>query len=628
MHRDGDRSKLFTRRALFLGAGKTVLLSTLVGRMYYLQVLESDRYHTLAEDNRINLLLLAPPRGRIVDRYGQPLAVNEQNYRVVLVAEQAAKHLSDVETVLDNLGRIIEVNENERRRIFRELQRRRKFVPVTVRENLEWDEVARIEVNAPDLPGISIEVGQTRYYTHPEVTSHVLGYVAAVADRDLTGDPLLELPGFRIGKSGVEKVYDLTLRGTGGTSQVEVNAFGRVIRELERNEGQPGAEVALTIDLELQKYVSERLTEESAAAVVVDVRNGEILALASTPGFDPNAFNRGLTPDEWSTLSTDKMTPLVNKAVGGQYPPGSTFKPMVALAALETGTITPSTRFGCGGHVSLGSARFHCWKKGGHGFLDVHGALVHSCDVFFYEVAKRMNIDRIAEYAEKFGFGKKLGIDLPNEQAGIIPTRAWKQKAFKQPWHKGETLIAAIGQGYVLTTPLQLAIMTARLVNGGYKVVPHLTRDLVTPNGVTARNRPEPESLGINPQFLKLVVQGMIDVVNSPNGTAKRARIKEPGFEMGGKTGTSQVRRITKSERDTGVKKNEDLPWEQRDHAVFVGFAPIDNPRYAVSVLVQHGGGGSTTAAPIARDILLRTQLRDSTPAGPQAEQEPRKKVG
>lgn len=614
MHRDNDRSKVFARRAIILGAGKLALVSALVGRMYYLQVLESDRYHTLAEDNRINLRLLAPPRGRIVDRYGQPLAVNQQNYRVVLVAEQVSKRLSDVEEVLDHLGHIIELGEADRRRILRDIRRKRRFMPVTIRENLEWEDVVRIEVNAPDLPGVMIDVGQSRSYPLPETTSHILGYVAPVADRDLTGDPLLELPGFRIGKAGVERIYDLQLRGTGGNSQVEVNAFGRVIRELDRNEGQPGAEVVLTIDLELQNYVSQRLTGESAAAVVIDVRNGEILALASTPGFDPNAFNRGLTQDEWAHLSGNPMTPLINKAVGGQYPPGSTFKPMVALTALERGIITPKTRFSCGGHVTLGNASFHCWKRGGHGSLDVTGGIMHSCDVFFYEVAKRTNIDRIAEVAERFGFGSRTGIDLSGEQPGIMPTRVWKQKALNQTWQKGETLHAAIGQGYVLSTPLQLAVMTARLVNGGYKVIPHIAKDVVSAKGVAPRPRGEPENLGFNPQNIKIIVDAMCDVVNHPNGTARRARITEPGFEMGGKTGTSQVRRISKSERDSGVKKNEDLPWAQRDHALFVGFAPTSGPKYAVAVLVEHGGGGSAVAAPIARDILLRTQLRDTTP--------------
>ncbi len=629
MHRDGDRQKLFTRRALVLGGGKFVLLSALVARMYYLQVIESDRYRTLAEDNRINLRLLAPPRGRIVDRNGQELAVNRQNYRAVLIREQVSKQLGDVETVLGYLSRIIDIGETDHRRVLREIRRKRKFVPVTIRENLEWEEVARIEVNAPDLPGVMIDVGQSRYYPYPETTSHILGYVAAVSERDLNGDALLELPGFRIGKAGIERVYDLALRGTGGNSQVEVNAFGRVIRELERNEGQPGAEVVLTIDLELQRFVSERLVGESAAVVVIDVRNGEILAMGSTPGFDPNAFNRGLSTDEWSALVNNPMSPLINKAVAGQYPPGSTFKMVVALAALDKKVITPSTRFFCPGSLKLGDSRFHCWKRGGHGWMDLENAIAQSCDVYFYEIAKRTGIEKIAEIANRFGIGAKLGVDLPGEQPGIMPTRAWKQAVFDRPWTQGETLHAGIGQGYVLTTPLQLAVMTARLVNGGYMVIPHLTRDIISDDGAVARGRGEPKSVGLPATYLKLIVNAMSEVVNGTRGTARGARITEAGFEMGGKTGTAQVRRITKSERESGVKKNEDLPWESRDHAIFVGFAPIDSPRYAVAVVVEHGGGGSSTAAPIARDILLKTQLRGTTlpTAGQQVQRELKKEL-
>ena len=622
--RDQERQKVLTRRALMLGAGQLGLVGALAGRLYYLQVVQADRYRVLADDNRISIRLLPPPRGEIVDRLGVPLAINEKNYRVVIVREQSG----NVPVTLERLGRIIDLPEREVRRVLRDMRRKRAFVPITVRENLSWEEVSRVEVSAPDLPGISIEVGLTRFYPYAEQAAHVLGYVAAVSESELTGDPLLELPDFRIGKNGIEKVHDQHLRGKAGTSQVEVNALGRVIRELSREEGQPGRRIEITLDMELQRFAMNRLGEESAAAVIMDVHNGDVLALASTPGFNPNAFNRGLTPNEWEELISNERGPLTNKAIAGQYAPGSTFKMVVALAALETGVISPGQRVFCPGHLELGDTRFHCWKRPGHGHMDMHDAIKHSCDVYFYEVSKRLGIARIAAMAERLGLGQTLGFDLPGERPGLIPTREWKQARMGKPWHQGETLIAGIGQGYILTTPLQLAVMTARLVNGGIAVTPHLTRHLPGQGGLQTVALPGAlpgseggfPSLGIAQEHLRLVHTAMAAVTNDPNGgTAYRARIAEAGMEMGGKTGTAQVRRITMAERLTGVRKNEDLPWRHRDHALFVGYAPVNAPRYCCAVIVEHGGGGSAVAAPIARDLLIETQRRDPAQGRPLA---------
>ena len=610
MHRDSERHKLFTRRALMLAGGKSALMAALIGRMYYLQVVEADRYRTLADENRINLRLLAPRRGRIVDRFGVPVADNQQNYRVLLISENTR----DIEYTLDVLGQIISISPAERRRTIKDIKRNRSFVPVTIRENLGWKEVSRIEVNAPDLPGIFIDVGQSRNYSYGADTAHVLGYVAAVSAKELTGDPLLELPGFRIGKAGIEKVHDKALRGSGGSSQVEVNAFGRVIRELSRNEGQPGAEVAVTLDLGLQRVISKRLEGHSASVVVLDVRTGDILSMVSTPGYDPNAFNRGLKTAEWKSLISNPMSPLINKSIAGRYPPGSTFKMVVLLAALEKGVITPSTKVFCRGYIELGDSKFHCWKKHGHGTVDAKLAITQSCDVYFYEIAKRTGIDRISAMANRLGLGVKTGIDLPGEKTGLTPTKKWKRSALDQPWHQGETLHAGIGQGYVLSTPLQLAVMTAHIANGGIQITPQLTK-LVNKQIADKKDDPaiEHKSLGINPAHIKLVQDSMSEVVNNQVfGTAKKSRIKEPGMEMAGKTGTAQVRRISKVERDGGVIKNKDLPWKERDHALFVGFAPVHEPRYAVAVVVEHGGGGSSVAAPIAHDVLIEAQRRNS----------------
>lgn len=607
MNRDTDRAKMFGRRAAALGLAKIGLFGILAGRMYYLQVIEGSRYATLADENRINIRLLPPPRGRILDRFGNPLADNEINYRALIVAEDTGK-AGGMEATLERLAQIVDISAKDIQRVLRDSKRRRSFVPIKVVENLTWEEVARIQVNSPDLPGIDIDVGQSRSYPNGETLAHVLGYVAQVSESDLTGDPLLELPGFRIGKAGVEKVHDLALRGAGGTSQVEVNALGRVKRELERKEGEPGAEVHLTIDLELQRYVEQRVGEESAAVVVLDVHTGEILAMSSQPGFDPNAFNKGLTTTYWRQLVGNEKSPLINKSIVGQYPPGSTFKMVVALAALEAGVITPDQSVFCNGVTELGNARFHCWKKWGHGHMDMHEAIEQSCDLYFYEIAKRLGIDRIADMARRFGLGEPPDLDLPGARAGVMPTRDWKLATIGQPWQRGETLIAGIGQGYVLSTPLQLAIMTARLVNGGVAVQPHLTSRI----GGKPVNHPEPPPLDVSAGSLKLIAEAMSAVVNGPKGTARAASIDDPALAMGGKTGTAQVRRISKSERDTRVLKNEELEWRERDHALFVGYAPVAAPRFAVSVIVEHGGSGSTAAAPIARDVLLEVQRRNS----------------
>ncbi len=604
MDRDTDRYRLLTRRAAVLGGLKLAGLSALVGRLYYLQVVESARYTMLAEENRISLRLVAPSRGTIVDRFGAPLAMNQQNYRVVVVSERTR----NIQETLDKVSKIVPLTDSDRRRVMRELHRKRRFVPVTVRENLTWEQVATIEMNTPDLPGVSIEVGEIRHYPEAEATAHILGYVGAVSEAELNGDPVLSLPGFRIGKAGMEKYHEKALRGTAGTSQLEVNAVGRVIRELSRDEGQPGREVQLTIDIGLQKFVQQRLAQEvSAAAVVMDVHTGGIYALCSHPSYDPNQFTMGISAELWEELLSNQATPLSNKAVAGQYPPGSTFKPVVALAALESGLVSRNHTVFCPGHMDLGDHRFHCWKKGGHGTMDVVGALRHSCDVWFYDVSRRIGIDRIAEMAHRFDMGQLTGLDLPHERPGLIPSIEWKKGALGKPWAQGETLIAAIGQGFVLSTPMQLVAMTARLANGGFAVKPHLTKQIKSVSGEQTSWPP----IGVKKENLDLVLRGLYEVTNAPNGTAYKSRITEPGYEMAGKTGSAQVRRITMAERSTGVKKNEDLPWRERDHALFISYAPVSSPRYACAVFVEHGGGGSTAAAPIARDILLECQKRD-----------------
>lgn len=603
------RRKVFTRRAAILAAGQAGLMALLGGRLYQLQVVDADRYRVLAEENRINLRLLAPPRGRILDRAGAELALNRRNYCLVVVPEAAG----DVARTLDVLAAWVDLDDGDRERIARHMARQPPFVPVLVREHLTWEQVAAIEVNAPGLPGVSIDVRRTRFYPHGSALAHVLGYAAAVSEDEITGDPLLALPDFPIGKTGVEKIHDIALRGSAGSVQVEVNAHGRVVRELSRREGDPGSDVGLNVDLDMQTFVAERLGEESASAVLLDIATGGVLALVSLPAFDPNAFTRGLTHGGWRTLHADPRAPLSNKAIAGQYPPGSTFKLAVALAALEAGVVDPHDTVFCPGHMELGNRRFHCWKRGGHGRLAMADAIARSCDVYFYETALKTGIERIAAMAEKLGFGRRLGIDLPNEAGGLMPTPGWKRAIYGQRWQKGDTVNAAIGQGFVLATPLQLAVMAARLADGGRALVPRMTR-----NPHFGGEAPAPATLDISPASLAIVRQGMDKAVNARRGTAYESRIERVDLAMIGKTGTSQVRAITKAERDAGVVRNEDRPWKHRDHALFVAYAPARKPRFAVSVVIEHGGSSSAAAA-AARDILVEAQRRMPPVAPPLA---------
>ncbi len=599
IHRDTDRVKIFNRRAIFLGGAQALLFSGLVGRMHYLQVVESDRYSMLAEENRINLRLIPPTRGRILDRYGEPLAINIQNFRMLIVAEQ----VPNLERVLNTLGEIIDLSDREVLRIISEVKRRRSFVPVTVKENLTWKEMAKIQVNALDLPGVVVDEGLTRFYPDKDTAAHILGYVSSVDEHELTGDPLLQLPGFRIGKAGLEKEHDNKLRGGAGNSQFEVNAMGRAIRELKRKESTPGSDLYLTLDQKLQKYVSERMGLESASCVVMNVHTGEVLAMVSTPSFDPNAFNRGLTQNEWKSLLEDPRAPMTNKAISGQYAPGSAFKMIVALAALEHGLMDTSEIIKCKGFTDLGERRFHCWEKDGHGKVAMVDAIASSCDIFFYEVAKRLGVARISEMARRFGLGDLLNIGLSTERGGLVPSEEWKKNKFGEPWQQGETFILGIGQGYILTTPLQLAVMTSRIATS-LKVMPKIIKSPEKSNEQKDSILNGFQTLNVNQSDLQIVREGMFNVVNGNKGTAKSSRININGHRMSGKTGTTQVKRITMEEREKGLPDLEEIPWEDRSHALFVAYAPHDNPKFAISVVVEHGGGGSAVAAPIAKDIF------------------------
>ena len=603
-----DSARIISRRALVVSAVQLSIVGGLGLRMRSLQIEQADQFRLLAEENRINIRLIPPARGLIFDLNGLPIAANEQNYRVVMVREDAG----DIGEVLESLTKLVPLTPEDLARAMEEMRRRSPFVPVTIADRLTWDDVARINVNAPALPGITAEVGLSRTYPWGADLGHVVGYVGPVSDYDLSRiddeDPLLQIPKFQIGKTGAENKMERRLRGTAGTKRIEVNAVGRVMRELDRKEGNSGADIQLTIDARLQSYVQARLDNKSAGAVVLDLENGDLRAVASAPTFDPNMFVRGISVANWRDLNENKYRPLAAKAVQGTYPPGSTFKMVTALAALEDGKITPEETIRCNGWVEVYGTRFHCWKRAGHGNVNLHESIKQSCDCYYYEISQRVGIDKISAMARKLGLGVKHDLPLSAVASGLAPDKAWKKEVRNKDWRIGDTVNASIGQGYVLSSPLQLAVMAGRLATGR-NITPRLTRAIdgvEEPSGLG-------EDLGINENYLRRVRNAMGDVLNSSRGTAYRSRINGSEIKMAGKTGTSQVRRITAEERARGVTRNADLPWERRDHALFVSFAPIENPRFAVAVIVEHGGGGSTIAAPIARDIMLQA-LYDGEP--------------
>ncbi|MEZ0224787.1 MAG: penicillin-binding protein 2 [Alphaproteobacteria bacterium] len=602
MNRDMERYKEFSRRAMLVGTGQALLFGVLGARLAYLQIHEQEKFKTLSDKNRISMRLVPAGRGEIMDRFGVPLAINTQNFRAYLVPEQT----DNIEETLDRLSRIIPVTEDDKQAVLIEIAKHRPFTPILVKENLTWDDMAAVELRLPDLPGVSTDEGEIRSYPLKKATAHIIGYVGRVSEAEMTDDPVMSIPGFRIGKSGVEKKFDQELRGAAGQIQEEVNVVGRAIRELARTDPKKGHRLTLTLDADLQMQVQEMLAKErSASAIVMDAMTGEVYALCSYPSFDPNLFSSGIPADVWEGLLADETNPLTNKVIAGQYPPGSTFKMVTAMAALEMG-VSPHTHVFCPGYYMLGRDKFHCWRPAGHGTVDMHIALMQSCDTFFYEMGRKIGVDAIASMARRLGLGAKMDFDIPGEMAGVIPDRAWKMKRYKESWQQGETLNSAIGQGYTLTTPLQLATMTARLVNGGLAVKPILVRSIEEEGSQI----PEWKSLGLAKEHLAIVMRGMNAVVNDGRGTAHGSVITEEPYSMGGKTGTAQVRRITMAQRAAGIK-NESLAWKFRHHALFVGYGPIEKPKYVVAVVVEHGVGGAKAAAPIAKEILLAIQKRD-----------------
>ncbi|MCH8490169.1 MAG: penicillin-binding protein 2 [Oceanicaulis sp.] len=597
----------FNRRVMLLGGAGALMFGGLAARLYTLQVLEQDRYRTLSDSNQFSFRLQPPVRGRILDRFGEPLAENRDNYRLFIVPEQAG----NATQALERLARHLPISEARMERLLFQIARAPRFQPVTVAEDLDWETFARINLHLPELPGILPDVGEVRTYPQAQVMSHVTGYVQVASPEVARNDRLLLHPGFRIGRAGAEIANETILRGAPGQLKVEVNAFGRVIRELPEQSipARAGGDVPLSIDLRAQRVAMQALSQHAAAAVALDMTNGEILVLASTPGFDPNAFVLGIGQNEFNALNTNEFRPLFNKATTGLYAPASTIKGLISMAALEHGVVSPDERIHCSGHVQLGDRRFHCWRREGHGHVHMHDAVKVSCDTYFYEVARRLGIERIRDMAVRCGLGQlfDIGLPIPDRASGLVPSAAWKRARRGQPWTTGDTFNTGIGQGYMLASPLQLAVMTARLATGRAGT-PTLS---LRPQGF------EFEPLGFNQAHVDTVHQAMHGVVNEPGGTAYwtlQPGLGVPDVQMCGKTGTAQVYSITAEERARGVRSQDDLPWRLRNHGLFIGYAPSRSPRYAVAVVVEHGMGGTRTAARPARDILRDLVERD--PAG------------
>ena len=588
---EADREQSFSRRAFVLGGGMAAVGTLLAGRLAWLSVWDRDRYRLLSEENRVSLRVIPPRRGWIVDRNGKPLALNKPDYRLELIPEQIA----DLDATLAAVGQVLPLSFEDELRIRADIAIQPAYMAVEVARDLDWRAFAALNVHIADLPGLQPLRAFARVYPDADHFAHLIGYVGAPTAENFkaTKDPLLIFPGFKIGKDGIERTQDRLLRGRPGAHRVEVTARGKVVRELDTRADTPGQTMKLTIDRDLQSYTARRLGDNSASVIVMDCLTGDVLTMVSMPAYDPNIFSTRVPVELWKSLQESDHHPLINKSAMGLYPPGSTFKIATALAILEAG-IEPGRGAICTGGYRLGNNVWHCHKRRGHGRVDMHSAIPKSCDIYFYTYGRAIGIDAIAAMGRRLGLGQKYDLPLAGQAAGIVPDTAWKQRRYNKAWAVGETLNGSIGQGYLIVNPLQLAVMTARVASG-LEVVPRLIDD---------GRKPVFAPLGIPEEHLAIVRQGMFDVVNSGMGTAHAAKSAVAGVHVAGKTGTAQVRRITAEERRRGVRKNESLPWKQRDHALFIAFAPTESPRYAVSVIIEHGIAGGKYAAPIARDVL------------------------
>ncbi len=589
-----ENQRGFRRTTTFAAVIVLAVFGTLVARLYSLQVDQTDRWSSLSKNNRIRLQRIAPTRGLILDAQGEPLVENRPSYDVVVVPEDT----EDLEATLRRITALLGRDPGAVDTLMKAARSRPAYDRLVVDRDVDYDTLVALETRQLELPGVSVEVGPMRTYPYGDLASHLLGYVGEVTASQLEDDPSYRM-GDLVGRFGAERSWEDFLRGVAGGQQIEVDSVGRRLRVLSRVGETRGNSLVLTIDRRLQEFSEQLLEGKEGAIVVMRPGTGEILAMASEPGFDPNPFARGIRSDEWKALSSAEFNPLSNRALQGQYPPGSVFKIVTAAAALEEGVITPFSRIDCGGSYQFGDRAYRCWKAGGHGPMDLHDALVHSCDVYFYQVGKQLGVDTIAEYAHRLGLGEPTGIELDNEKPGLIPTSEWKKRRFGEPWYSGETLSVAIGQGYVLTTPLQMASVVATIANGGIRYRPQYIRHIESPSGEIVRTN-EPEVVGetgLRRSTLHQIREALRDVVNGEGGTGSKAKL--PTIDVAGKTGTAQVFKM-----GSKAIKTENLERRLRDHAWFVAFAPVEDPEIAISIIIEHSGrGGGAAAAPMAGAI-------------------------
>ena len=625
------KSKLISRRMFLLTIGKAVVVVGVLGRLISLQINESKKYKTLSDKNRFREWKLAPERGVIKDYFNNEIASNRQVYQIHLIPENA----QNINEIFFRLKSILKISDNRISSIKKKIAKQKPWEPIIISDNLDWSEFSRINLFLHELQGVEPVVSVARVYKDNS-SAHVLGYVSQVSAKDLKNKKYLKemsVPGIAVGKTGLERRLDEKIIGKVGFQRYEVNAFGKRIKQIQIDQGQAGRNYKTTLDLEVQKFTSEILEDKAASVCVMDIYNGDIVSLVSSPPYDPNTFVHGVDKNYWNSLISNDRKPLTNKALSGLYPPGSTIKTLVALSALENKIVSPLKSVTCTGKIEMFGEKFHCWKKKGHGVVNMRSAIKRSCDVYFYEIARRLGVDRLSVTAKKFGLGKKVLKDFSEERSGVVPNTTWKKKYVGQNWYLGETLHTGIGQGYFQSTPIQLCLMTAQIANGGFKIKPRIIFDETKNNlkeylKFKKENPDQPlprelllsnldlEPLSKNQDHINIIKDAMFSSSNEPGGTSYRSRLEDKRFTFAGKTGSSQIKKFTEEQREAEVKQ-ESLPYDNRDHALFIAFAPFSDPKYAISVVVEHGGSGSKAAAPIAKKVikkvLERHKLRQST---------------
>ena len=619
------KSKLISRRMFILSAAKAVVFFGVFGRLVSLQINESKKYKTLSDKNRFREWKLAPQRGLITDYFGQEIASNEKVYQLHITPENT----DNIEKLFFRLKSIIGLTERKIIFLKKKIAKQKPWEPIIVSENLTWSEFSRVNLFLHELQGVEPIISVARVYPEQSV-SHVVGYVSQLSKKDLQNKKYLRdmaITGISVGKTGLENKLDQDIIGQVGFQRYEVNAFGKRIRQIQVETGKSGKNFRTTLDLEVQNFAAETIKDKAASVCVMDIYNGDIIAMVSTPGYNANSFVHGIEKKYWNELISNPLKPLNNKSISGLYPPGSTIKTIVALSALENDIISPNMNVECKGVIELYGEKFHCWKKKGHGMMNLKSAIKRSCDVYFYEVARKLGVDRISDTSKKFGLGKKVLQDFIEERSGVVPNTRWKKKFIGKNWYLGETLHSGIGQGYFQSTPLQLCLMTAQLANGGFEIQPRLIFDKKSnnlKNYLDYKNSNPDSSLPIdilasdfnlkplfrNQENINFIKDAMFSSTNEPGGTSYGSRIDNKKFRFAGKTGSSQVKRFTEAQREAEVKQ-KDLKYEDRDHALFIAFAPYDSPKYAISVVVEHGGSGSKAAAPVAKKVIKKALERD-----------------